>query len=262
MPHQIASYKTVIRRLAIAENIEFHSTITRQIEAPVRAAPILAPAFAAYRASFTALEEEYGRSGKSAETRELAQLDERRDALLVHLFHRIDFHAKYPRHDAEHAAAQALQFIADAYREAPQRNYEAETTDIRNLIADLHARAADVAALGLDDFLKRLDSDNETFAARYRDRLDTRQAQRERGTISALLGQVNQAFDALCQIAGGLLLTQQDAATQTALEQIASQINALVHQYSALYKRRAGTLAAKKKAQAGEEAADNQESPS
>ena len=43
------------------------------------------------------------------------------------------------------------------------------------------------------------------------------------GTLPALLGQLNQSFDAFCQIVAALLLTQQDAPTQTALEQITSQ---------------------------------------
>ena len=245
MPYQIDPYKTTIRRLPLAENIEFHALATRQIDAIAAAVPILVPVFDAYRTHFVALEEEYGRSAKAIETTELARLDARRDALLTHLFRSIDLYAKHSRHDAERAAAQSLQFIADAYREAPHRNYEAETTDIRNLLADL--RAADVAALGLDALLEWLGDDNDAFATRYSARLNTRQTQREHGTLSALLGQLNQSFDAFCQIVSALLLTQQDAPTQTALEQITSQINALVRQYDTLNKRHAGVLAAKKK---------------
>ncbi|MDR1662528.1 MAG: DUF6261 family protein [Azoarcus sp.] len=249
MPSSINPYKNIVRRLVLAENIEFHAVAVQQIETPAQSIPLLASAFEAYRSSFAVLEEEYGRGNKSAETRELALLDERRDALLAHLFRRIDFHAKYPLDDAERNAAEDLQFIADIYRYAANESYEAETAQIRNFILDLSAHGTELAALELVRLIERLHADNEAFAARHTDRLIALQGQHERGAFSALLGKVNRQFDALCQIVNALLLTQQDAATQTALEAIASLVNALLPPYSALLNRHAATRAARKKAQ-------------
>ncbi|MDR2259790.1 MAG: DUF6261 family protein [Azoarcus sp.] len=246
MSSSISPYKSIVQRLTIAENVEFHATTLREIETSMQAVPLFAPAFALYQRGFAALEKEYGRSAKSAETAEMVALDDRRDATLIHLFRRIDFHAKYPRDDVERAAAQALQFAADAYRDAHGKNYEAETAQIRNLITDLRTQGAALATLALENFIARLDEDNEAFAAHYINRITAKQGQRERGTLSALSARVNQQFDVLCQITNGLLLTQQDAATQAALEQVVSTIDAIVHAYKSLLNRRAGTQSARK----------------
>jgi hypothetical protein len=83
------------------------------------------------------LDAEFDRKNKSIETDELSLKDDRRDTIVTEIIHRVDFHSKFFQNDAEKEAARLLKFITDAYRDAPNKEYQAETSYIRNMVTEL-----------------------------------------------------------------------------------------------------------------------------
>ncbi|MDR1155968.1 MAG: DUF6261 family protein [Bacteroidales bacterium] len=248
MSTKIDGYKSLLARITVAQNVQFHRDAARQIDAPASQVNGIFPAFETYRSDADALDAEFDRKSKSIETDELALKDDRRDATTVQLISRIDYHARFPQNDTEKETVRILQFIADAYRDAPRKNYQAETSYLRNMIAELRKNEAGLELFDLTTLTNRLDRENTEFETLHASRANAKEARRESGTLGTLSDKVNESFGVLCQIVNGMLLMQQDDVTKSALEQIASLLNAQIHQYDVNYRHHAGVVAGKKKA--------------
>jgi hypothetical protein len=247
MSTKIDGYKSLLTHITIAQNVQFHHDATGQINALASQVSGIIPAFEMYKSDYVALDTEFDRKSKSIETNELARKDDQRDATTVQLISRIDYHSKYPRNDVEKEAAGVLQFVADGYRDAPRKNYQAETSYLRNMVAELRKNEAGLELFGLTSLVNRLDSENTEFETLYTVRANAKEARRESGTLGKLAAKANASFDIVCQITNGMLLMPLDDATKSALEQIASLLNAQIYQYSVNYRRYAGVAAGKKK---------------
>ncbi|MDR1120133.1 MAG: DUF6261 family protein [Dysgonamonadaceae bacterium] len=248
MSTKIDEYKSLLTHITIAQNVQFHRDATRQIDAPASQVNGIFPAFETYRSDADALDAEFDRKSKSIETDELALKDGRRDATTVQIISRIDYHSRFPQNDTEKEAARILQFIADAYREAPRKSYQAETSYLRNMIAELHKNEAGLELFGLTSLVDRLDRENTEFETLHATRANVKEARRESGTLGKFSEKANKSFDVLCQIANGMLLMPLDDVTKSALKQIASLLNAQINQYGVNYRHHAGVVAGKKKA--------------
>jgi hypothetical protein len=177
----------------------------------------------------------------------LALKDDQRDATTLQLISRIDYHAKFPQNDEEREVAGVLRFIADGYRDAPRKNYQAETSYLRNMVAELRTNEAALNLFELTSLVNRLDRENTEFETLHNARTNAKEARRESGTLRKLSDTANKSFDVLCQITNGMLLMPLDDATKSALEQIASLLNAQINQYAVNYRRHAGVVSGKKK---------------
>jgi hypothetical protein len=100
---------------------------------------------------------------KSATTEQLVEADNDRD---------IDFRgfvdavksALSHFDPAKSEAARRLQIVLDQYGNVARKSYDAETASIYNLVQEMNgAHAADIALLGLGDWITRLDADNKAF---------------------------------------------------------------------------------------------------
>jgi hypothetical protein len=247
MSTKIDGYKSLLTHITIAQNVQFHRDATGQIDPFAQQVSGIVPAFETYKSDANALDAEFDRKSKSVETEELALKDDYRDATTVQLITSIDFHSKYPQNDGEKEAANVLQFIADGYRDAPRKNYQAETSYLRNMVAELRKNEAALTLFGLTPLVNRLDKENTEFETLHNVRANAKEARRESGTLKNLSDKANKSFDVLCQIANGMLLMPFDDATKSALEQIASLLNAQINQYAVNYRRHAGVVSGKKK---------------
>ncbi|MDR2653504.1 MAG: DUF6261 family protein [Prevotellaceae bacterium] len=240
-------YKSVLTHITIAQNVQFHRDATRQIESLASQVSGILPTFETYKSDAVALDAEFDRKSKSIETDELALKDDQRDATTVQLINRIEYHSKYPQNDEEKEAANVLQFIANAYKDAPRKNYQAETSYLRNMVAELRKNEAALELFGLTPLVNQLDRENTEFETLHNTRANALEAKRESGTLTNLTQKANKSFDVLCQITNGMLLMPLDDTTKSALEQIASLLNAQIYQYGVNYRRHAGVVAGKKK---------------
>jgi hypothetical protein len=206
MSTKIDEYKSTLTHITIAQNVQFHRDATGQIESLASQVSGILPAFETYKSDAVALDAEFDRKSKSIETDELALKDDRRDATTVQLINRIEYHAKFPQNDREKEAANVLQFIADGYKDAPRKNYQAETSYLRNMVAELRKNEAALNLFGLASLVNRLDKENTEFETLHNARANAKEARRESGTLGKLSDKANKSFDVLCQITNGMLL--------------------------------------------------------
>jgi hypothetical protein len=115
------------------------------------------------------------------------------------------------------------------------------------MIAELRKNGAGLKLFELTSLINRLEKENTDFETLYNARANAKEARRETGTLGNLSENANTSFDVLCRIINGMLLMPLDDATKSALEQIASLLNAQINQYSVNYRRHAGVVAGKKK---------------
>jgi hypothetical protein len=200
MSTKIDGYKSVLTHISIAQNVQFHRDATGQFVTLAPQVNGIVPAFETYKSDANALDAKFYRKNKSIETDELAFKDDYSDATIVQLINRIDYHSKYPQNDREKEVANVLQFIADGYRDAPRKNYQAETSYLRNMVTELRKNEAALALFGLTPLVNRLDRENTEFETLHNARTNAKEARRESGTLRNLSDKANKSFDVLCQI--------------------------------------------------------------
>jgi hypothetical protein len=250
---KIDGYKSLLARIAIAQNVQFHK------EAATRIAPFatkingIAIAFDTYQKDTNKLDDEFNTQAKSIETNELVLLDNKRDNTTVQIISRIDYHAKSPENNEEADAARKLKFVTDVYRDAPRKNYQAETSYLRSMIDDLNQHADALRLFGLTPLVSRLERENNDFEALYLTRTDSKETKRGRGTLTELAAKANTSFDIVCQIVNGLSLMSLDSETKAAIDEIIGFVNGQIHQYTVVYRRHAGVVAKKKSGEKDDE---------
>jgi hypothetical protein len=247
MNTRINEFKTLLRNILVAQNVQFHHSVTEQISQFIPQVSGLAPAFTTYQSNTLSLDMEFDKKNKSFETDVLRIKDEWRDATATEIINRTDYHFKFPQNEAEKEAARILKFIADKYRDAPHKDYSAETSYVRNMVNELRQNAASLELFGLIPLTDRLDRENTEFETLYIDRTNAKEAKRGRGTLTELSIKANDSFDILCQIINGISLIPLDDNTKAALDNIIDIINALIHQYTVIYNRHSGAVSSKKK---------------
>jgi hypothetical protein len=243
---EIEGYKFLLTRIMVAQNVQFHKEIATGIAPFIVKIHGIAPAFETYKANATMLDEEFNAQTKSIETSELSLLDKKRDGTTIQIINHIDYYAKFPENSEEVEAIRKLKFITDTYRDAPRKNYPAETSYLRSMVEDLNQHADSLMHFGLTPLVDRLKKENNNFETLYLARTGNLETKRERGTLQGLAAKANASFDVVCQIINGLSLMSLDADTKAAIDEIAGFINGQIHQYTVIYRRHAGVVTKKK----------------
>jgi hypothetical protein len=246
MSTKIDGYKSLLTRISVAQNVQFHKEAATGIAPFVANVSGIAPAFGTYQADASKLDDEFNTQTKLIETDELLAKDKKRDGTTAQLISRVDYHSKFPENDEEKEAASTLKFITETYKDAPRKNYQSETSYLRNMVEDLNKQAAALTLFGLTSLINRLEAENNDFETLYLARTGAKGVKRERGTLTELATQANGSFDVICQIINGLSLMSLDADTKAALDEIIRFINSQIHQYTVVYNRHAGVTASKK----------------
>jgi hypothetical protein len=246
MNTKIDGFKSLLTRITVAQNVQFHKEAAAGIAPFAAKINGIAPAFGTYQTDANKLDNEFNTQTKFIETDELVARDKKRDSTTAQLISRVDYHSKFPENDAEKAAAHTLKFITETYKDAPRKNYQAETSYLRSMVEDLKKQAAGLTLLGLTPLVNRLETENNDFETLYLVRTDAKGVKRERGTLTELATKANHSFDVICQIINGVSLMSLDADTKTALDEIIRFINGQIHQYTVVYSRHAGVVASKK----------------
>jgi hypothetical protein len=224
MRTKIDGYKSVLTHIMVAQNVQFHRDGTGQIATLAPQVNGIVSAFETYKSDSNAWDAEFDKKSKSIETDVLALKDDYRDVTTLQLINHIDYHSKYPQNDGEKETANVLQFIADGYRDAPRKNYQAETSYRRNMVAGLRKNEAALTLFELTSLVNRLDRENTEFETLHNARANAKEARRKSGTLGKLAQKVNASFDVLCQIINGMLLMSLDDATMRRLTNMLSTI--------------------------------------
>ena len=248
------AYKTTLSHLPIANVAEFHKVNVEQIEPHAANVTGLGTAFDAYKIAVEALSAAYFQQPKSIETELMVLKDDMRDTTVKYYLATIDYHFKYPQNEAEKEAIYKLKFVADTYRNAPRKDYQAETTAIRSLIRDTRRLTAEVALFDLAKILDRLEQENKGFEALHMIRTQALEKKRERGAATHFAVKANKAFDTMAQIINGLYLMKElDTQSRPSLLQIISILKGQIHAYKIIYDRHAGINSSNNKDEGGNE---------
>jgi hypothetical protein len=248
MSTKIEGYKALLTRITVAQNVEFHKGTETQVAVIAPRISGIEIAFNEYKEDTFSLDAAFNKKNKSIETNELATKDERRDGTTLLLLGSIDYHFRFPENDAEADTARILKFVADTYKDAPHKDYVAETSYLRNLVTDLRKHQPYLAQFGLTLLVDRLEKENNEFETLHLTRANAVEAKREIGTLTDISAKTNKSFDVFCRIVNGLSLMPLEAATKADLDEIIRIINAQIHQYSVIYHRHAGVISSQKKA--------------
>ncbi|MDR3245687.1 MAG: DUF6261 family protein [Prevotellaceae bacterium] len=235
MNAKIDGYKTMLTYISVAQSIQFHKNVLEQIAPFVRRIDVLISIFINYKSDYARLDAEFNKKNKSIETVELETKDDKRDSTTGQLIFRIDYHLRFPINKDEMEAARILNVIVEKYSGAPRREYEIETSLLRNMIAELRSYSKYLILFGLTSLVNRLDKENNDFEAIYITRTNFIKAKGEHETLPELVAKVNNSFEIQCRSANGLSMTPLTTDAKAAVDEIISIINAQIQQHTAIY---------------------------
>lgn len=110
---------------------------------------------------------------KSQHTQELEALDAERDNRYRGLVLRVQSETYSPL-DENRKAAEKVQIVVDTYGNFTKDNYQKETTDIENFVADLRSEKflTEVKQIGLEQWISWLEAANKAFHTKHSQRRD------------------------------------------------------------------------------------------
>lgn len=152
---------------------------------------------------------------KSKYTAELITLDDRRDNLYRGLVLRVQSEAYSPTEDTR-KAAEKLAILVGAYGNFTKHNYQKETSEILNFVADL--KSAEnlplVQKIGLEQWVEWLETANNAFHKAYTDRRDE-YANTPTFDLKNIRKEQDEIFRKICQTADALAILQPSEALKT-----------------------------------------------
>jgi hypothetical protein len=177
-------------------------------------------------------------------TDELVELDHQRDEIFNGILNLLAGHAKHFAPEMRDAG-QLLQRDLEKYGTGfVKGNYNAETIDLQNIIADWRNKPELQNAtniLGLLDWIAELERVNLLFNSKYIARTGSYAAQPDE-TATGKRAEVVTAYDVLCNFLNSYAFLNNNVIYRTTI----SQINALTDQYSVMLKQRRAKAASKK----------------
>ena len=239
-----------------AEHLEFNIGVKRDIDQHIAGNPLgqfardIEPLFTVYKKSINGEDDAYKLIAKSAVTRLLGQLDVVRDGDWSGISGNINLLVKHFNKEIADAAYR-VKVEFDGFGNIARKSYDAETTDITNVIQSLRGKlAADVAILGLTEWVDRLEASNLAFIEaaeeRYEEKVDKNALGQMRTARLATDGDYRSIVE---RINAGIIYNGPQQ-----YEAFVNDINVRIKHYNDIIARRKGVNAAKKdKNEGGEE---------
>lgn len=191
---------------------------------------------------------------KSERTQELLILDGKRDDLYRGLVLRVQSEVFSFDQDSQ-KAAEKLQIVIDTYGNFTRGNYQKETTDIQNFIAELRSEKylASVQKIGLEQWLNWLETANNTFHTEYTTRRDE-YAEQPAYDMKGIRKNLDASFKQIQQTATALEVLQ----PSEALKVFMAKLNASLGKWKDTIAQRDGKKSAEKSASTGKSATDSE----
>lgn len=199
---------------------------------------------ATYAAKIAELETLYKTDSFNPITDEIVELDHQRDEVFNGILNLLAGHA---RHFSAEMREPALLLQRDLEKYGPgfvRGNYNAETTDLQNIIADWRNKPELQTAantLGLTDWIAELERVNQLFNSRFIARTGS-YAKKPDETATAKRTEVSMAYDTVCNFLNSYAFLNDSVVYRTTI----SQINALTDQYSTILKQRRAKAVSRK----------------
>lgn len=252
MSKEILTYKRVLTLINVSQNAQTLYAIYKDIQPYVFKAPNIQPVFETFGIELLVFDDFIKKSVKPYETEELVKLDAKRDFTVRSIIAKVQYHYDYAQSDGEKENARRLVYVVEKYRDVAQKEYESETAWLRNLINELQQTPDLLDTFGLTGLVAKLKQENEEFETLYNTRAQIVHDKQLKGNATKYRTVVNKAFDNVCKVLTGLLLTPISEEERSALESIVDIINGQIQQATIVYNRHAGVLAGKKKDETNE----------
>jgi hypothetical protein len=159
-------------RLRNEEWFQFFTEVKALIEKHNPGALNIDVLFAAFIILYAAADEAMEIIRKSANTELIAAADQARDMTFRGFAEAVKSASKHFDH-VKREAARRLSIVFDHYADTPRKAYDAETAAIHNFLQEMNgANANDVAILGLNDWVRQLNTENDAFDTLQKARYD------------------------------------------------------------------------------------------
>ncbi|MBQ7179923.1 MAG: hypothetical protein IJR87_01370 [Bacteroidaceae bacterium] len=201
-----------VTRMDITTVLGFFMQIKGLIMANNALATALSTVWTAFTDALTAFDNAYAQTRKWMQTEDLKELDDARDTSLRGFINALKAMLATPNAEKA-AAARRVQFVREKYSIDAADEYMKETSAISQMVQEMEAGSqADLALLGLDEWLADLKSKNEAFLAKMNERTDE-QAGMQKGIVRDTRLQVEAAYRdvvkllnamAICEVPAGL----------------------------------------------------------
>ncbi|GET45741.1 DUF6261 family protein [Capnocytophaga felis] len=182
---------------------------------------------------------------KNQYTQELEMLDDKRDALYRGLVLRVESETYSPLEETQ-KAAEKVQIVVDTYGNFTKYNYQKETADIQNFVADLRSEKflTAVQKIGLEQWVSWLEAANEAFRTKHNQRRDE-YAEQPAYNLKAIRKEADELFCKVQQTASALAILQPDDTLKTFM----SKLDASVTKWKEVIAQRSGNKGGKKEAE-------------
>jgi gas vesicle protein len=178
---------------------------------------------------------------KSAHTAKLQAADKYRDEIWRGLVDAVKSALNHFNSSVRDAAT-TLKIVCDTYGNIAKKTLDDETGAIYNIIQDMRGKyAAEVAALGLTDWVNELEKANEAFRALMKERYDET-AEKTTLTMKDVRVKIDEAYDAIVErINAAIIIEGEDN-----YREFVTKLNVLIKRYADIQAQRKGRAAAKK----------------
>ncbi|GHV48829.1 hypothetical protein FACS1894181_05700 [Bacteroidia bacterium] len=239
----IYRYKSVLSRLTNAQNVQFLADILKNAGPYIANVPALSIVSASLAHHYNLVNDFFQQNRKMFETEIVVHVDTGRDFTTRAAAAKVKYFYTYALTPEDKEDARRLDFIFDTYKKAEKKDYKAETTYIRRLIANLREWPALLAKFGLTALIDKLETENNDFEDSYDERSLAQQLIRLKGDMKNLRINANKAFSDLCDAVTGLRLTPLSAEVKAELENTVLVLNRHIQEYTTIYHRHAGISA-------------------
>ncbi|MDR2498669.1 MAG: DUF6261 family protein [Tannerellaceae bacterium] len=248
MSIKIKAYSTLLgSRLSVSQALQFHKNLFNYAAADLASIPELVDLVNEWEQRLNEFDATFRNGGYKYETFIVTGKDTGRDFTTRALVSRITTMYNYPLSEEQRLEAVRLYSIVDTYKKADRREYEAETSFVRNLISDLRKHTDLLIKYGFVEVVDRLEVENDEFDVAFNTRTAARQEVRDQGNLKDHRKNTNEKFDRVCKVVTGLMLMPTTPEVKTKLTKSIGVINSNVEQFNGIYGRHAGIVAKQKK---------------
>ncbi|GHT43658.1 hypothetical protein FACS189438_1300 [Bacteroidia bacterium] len=233
-------HKTLLYRISNAQNVQFLADILKNAGVHIDNIPGLVIVAQVLIGRYNLLEEFFKQNSAMFETEVVVHVDTNRDFLTRSIAAKVKYFYTYALTPEDKEDARRLDFIFDTYKKAEKKDYKAETTYIRRLVANLREWPALLSKFGLTELVDKLEIENNDFENSYDERSQAQQLIHLKGDMKNLRTGANKAFADLCDVVTGLRLTPLAADVKAELESLILVINRHIKEYTTIYHRHAG----------------------
>ena len=216
--------KIDLKGLRNEEHFQFHTETLSLIESSNPQALGIDGLLPAYKANYSDEAEALDVIRKSAVTDDLSKADTLRDTTLMGMKAALKSAGNHFQAEKRQAAAR-VKIVFDHYGKVTLKPYDEETAAINSLLTDLQPLAADLATLGLTDWVTELGANNRAFDTLKKERY-TEASAKTQLRMKEVRVLVDENFKSIAERVNALMIVNGEAAYTAFVNELNQRIDA------------------------------------